>query len=139
MNAEAESKQIAEAQKEQRAKLAGEAIAEIFRTLETHPHVVNVKVGVERAKAIAEELIELRRSLGLPVPEQSPQQLLETMAVQFGAAHGAMMTYLARLGNQVGMLTQAVMTLQPQQQKEAPANVEPQAVEAPAAEAQATS
>lgn len=101
--------QTTEAPKED---LAGDAIAEIMHVFETHPHVVNVKVGRDRAKALVEELLAHRRDKAIPVPHQSPQQLLETITAQHAASHAAMMMFLTRVANHVGHLTELVMRSQ---------------------------
>lgn len=98
--------------------LAGDAIGEILAVLETHPHVVNVKVKAERAKALVDELLAHRREKAIPLPHQSPQQLLETITAQHAAAHAALMMFLTRMGGQLGHITEIVMSAaQPQEAK----------------------
>ncbi len=121
----------------QKPDLAAEAVAEFFATIETHPNVVNVKTAKAKMQALCDELLAHRRDKAIPIAHQTPQQLLDTISRQQGAAHAGLMVFLARLGNQVGQLT-AVIESAMQPVKEAPANGEAKAEDAPAAEAQAT-
>ncbi len=117
--------------------LAAEAVAEFLATIETHPNVVNVKTPKAKMQALCDELLAHRRDKAIPIPGQTPQQLLETISRQQGAANAALMVFLARLGNQVGHFS-AVIDAAMQPVTEAPANGEAQAEDAPADEAQVT-
>lgn len=127
--------------------LTAEAIQHFHKTIETHPKVATIKVPKDHMEALTNEVMRLRRSQGVPIPHQSPMQLIETADMQLSAGIEALLTLhtqtvhtvvvvlneIERVKAHVGMTTAA-----PTKQEEAPANGEAKAEDAPAAEAQAT-
>jgi hypothetical protein len=88
-----------------------EGIRQVMDALSQHPNVVNVKIEKAKALALVGEVRRLRELHALPLPNQSPHELLGTFARQSGAANAALVRFLYSMATQLQAVTEIVLEL----------------------------
>lgn len=88
-----------------------EGIRQIESAVGQHPNVVNVKIEKSKALALVAEVRRLRELNAVPMPDQSPEELLGTFARQSGAANAALTRFLYSMATQLQAVTEIVLEM----------------------------
>lgn len=127
---------MSEETKEDLADLAYREIVEIHDSM---PNAKSIRIPRDRIRQLAEEWRAQRIELGKATSTRSPMELIDQIAQHQAAAHTKLLQLIAwQIRVQDGQLREMdEMRKKLDEMKEAPANGEAKAEDAPAAEAQA--